>query len=72
MHNLLNMRTEALSDDYHYCVISQPIGHPQHACLHVVEQQIQQIYIESEYDEHDCVPEVVDEVCSIESDEQAL
>ena len=52
--------------------LSKPIGHPQHAWLDVVEQYIQENETESDCDVDDVVPQVVDGVCGIESDEEDL
>ena len=51
--------------------LSKPIGHhPQHAWLDIVE--LKENKTGREYDDADVVPQVVDSVCGIESDEEDL
>ena len=49
-----------------------PIGPPQHAWLDIVEQYILENKTDSKRDENDCVPQVADDVCGIESDDDIL
>ena len=52
--------------------LSMPIGPPQHAWLDIVEQYILENETESKCDEDGCVPQVADDVCGIESDDDIL
>ena len=52
--------------------LSLPNGHPQHDRLRVDEQNMQGIESESGFDDEDGVPQVVDGVYSIESDDETL
>ena len=47
-------------------------GHPWHAWLDIVEQCIYENESGSECDDDDDIPEVVDAVCGIESDDETL
>ena len=52
--------------------LSQPIGHPLHARLDIDDQYILEKLTESEFDDDNDVPQVVDGVWGSESDDEAL
>ena len=84
MDHLLGTKRTRLTDDrtfdllYVYAngravrKLSQPIGHPQHAWLDIVEQYIHENESESECDDDDDAPQVADGVYGIESDDETL
>ena len=52
--------------------LSQPIGHPQHAWLDIVDTKILENETESDCDDGDGVPQVVPGVSDTESDDESL
>ena len=50
--------------------LSQPIGYPQNAWQYIVEQNILENLFKRKDDEHNGVPQFVDGVCGIGSDEE--
>ena len=52
--------------------LPQPIGHPQHAWLDNVDTLIFEKGTDSDCDDGDVVPQVVDGVHDIESDDESL
>ena len=52
--------------------LSQPIGHPQYAWLHIFDTHILENKTEIDYDDVDGVPQMVDGAHDIESDDAAL
>ena len=52
--------------------LSQPIGHPQHAWLEIVDTYILENETESDRDDGDGVPQVVTGVHDTESDDEPL
>ena len=52
--------------------LSQPIGHPQQAWLDIVDTYIMENETDSDCDDGDFVPQVVDGVHDIESDDESL
>ena len=52
--------------------LSQPIGHPQHAWLDIVDTFILENETESDCDDGDVVPQVVPSVSDTESDNESL
>ena len=52
--------------------LSQPIGHPQQAWLHIVDTYIMESVTDSDCDDDAVMPQVVDGVHDMASDDESL